>query len=182
MCFVHQRIIFQGEKCQNFHICLRSGWERCPPPYGQPDRKIRVFLRLPKIFDIHVLNDEVWHDLASAVYGSNTNLLWRPSTSILLSIALTINIWLDGFTSTYSNLCSRWRDPSLSPRPSGPPGNIPPAPQHFLQTATKGKFYTCCFPGKLVYSALYVSWKKNLLAQHSFEFIFVPKPLNNMGS
>ena len=30
MCFVHQRIIFQGKKGQHFHICLRSGWERCP--------------------------------------------------------------------------------------------------------------------------------------------------------
>ena len=39
MCFVHQRIMFQRTKGQNFHICLRLGWERWPPPLGQPDRK-----------------------------------------------------------------------------------------------------------------------------------------------
>ena len=47
MCFVHQRIIFEGKKGQNFHICLRSGWGPLPLPYGQPDRKIPVFYGFP---------------------------------------------------------------------------------------------------------------------------------------
>ena len=51
----------------------------------------------------------------------------RPSTSILLSIALT-NVHIAGQISIerYSwkaHLCSRWREPSLSLLPSGP-GNI----------------------------------------------------------